>query len=62
VIRGRDFWLEQVAENRPGGFVTLQVVSTNAASTVVEIEIGVELFMFRLELVVRSAGLVSRCA
>src|SRR5208283_4296366 len=55
-------WLEQVAENWLGGFVTLQVESTNAAGTVVEIEIGVEFLMFRLELVVSTAGLVLRSA
>src|SRR5215831_11588038 len=53
-------WLEQLAENRQCSFVTLQVESTNAAATVVEIEIGVEFFMLRLHLVALTTGPVLR--
>lgn len=55
-------WIEQLPENWPGCLVALQVQSANAAGTVVEFEIGVELFIFRLELVARTTGLVLRYA
>src|SRR5215471_2653263 len=55
-------WIKQLEEHRPGRRVPLQVESTNTAGTIVEIEIGVELFIFRLELVVRWTGLALRRA
>src|SRR6516225_11295003 len=54
--------IEQLAENRTGCLITLQVEPTNTPGTVVEIEIGVELFIFRLELVAPTTGLVLRSA